>query len=276
MSRIAEKFRTLRESGSRALIPYLTGGYPTPAATLGLLQALERGGASIIELGVPFSDPVADGPTIQRASTAALDAGTTLSKLLQIVTEFRNTSEIPLVLFGAYNPFFHYGLERFAKEASAAGVDGVLIPDLPSEEGDEVEPVFRQFGLDLIYLIAPTTPRGRKSQICKRGSGFLYYISLKGVTGARSDLTYELEEPLQEIRDCTDLPVAVGFGISTPEQAVTVARWADGIVVGSALIDVVSQAGPEAPAAAEKFMKGIREALDSLPAGTSHQALAQP
>lgn len=267
MSRIAEKFRSLRESGSRALIPYLTGGYPHPDATLELLQALERGGADIIELGVPFSDPIADGPTIQRASTAALEAGTTLPRILEIVAEFRRNSQLPLVLFGAFNPFLHYGLEQFAKDASAAGVDGVLIPDLPAEEGDEVEPVTRKYGLDLIYLVAPTTPRERKSEICRHGSGFLYYISLKGVTGARTSITYELEQPLQEIRQCSDLPVAVGFGISTPEQAVTVARWADGVVVGSALIDVIARAGDAAPREAETFLRSIRNALDAAAVG---------
>jgi tryptophan synthase alpha chain len=241
MSRITDAFTRERERGARALVPYLTAGYPCLENTLPLLNALVAGGADVIELGVPFSDPIADGPTIQRASAEALEHGITLHQILDLVREFRKQSQTPVVLFGAYNPFLHYGLEQFARDAAAAAVDGVLIPDLPADEGDEVEPVLRAQGIDLVYLVAPTTPKSRKSQICGRGSGFIYYISLKGVTGARTSMQYELEQPLEEIRACTNLPVAVGFGITTPEQATTVARHADGGVVGSARIVVIKK-----------------------------------
>ena len=268
MSRIETTFARVREQGSRALIPYLTAGYPAKNDTVALLGALVAGGADIIELGVPFSDPIADGPTIQRASAEALKGGVTMNDVLEMVREFRKTSETPIVLFGAYNPFLHYGLEKFAADASKAGVDGVLIPDLPAEEGDEAEPVLRRHGIDLIYLVAPTTPASRKAQICGRGSGFIYYISLKGVTGARATLKYELEQPLKEIRDCTKLPVAVGFGISTPEQAAVVAHHADAVVVGSALIDVVTKNAdsPQLLGNVESFMRSLKSAIENLEA----------
>lgn len=241
MTRIEKKFTELRSRGGRALIPYLTAGFPKPDATLQLLRALERGGCDIIELGVPFSDPIADGPTIQRASAEALQQGTTLKSILQIVTEFRGDSELPILLFGAYNPFFHYGVEKLAADAAKAGVDALLIPDLPADEGDEIQPILRQAGMDLIYLVAPTTPVERKQFITSRGSGFIYYISLKGVTGARQSLDFELSQPLSELRAVTSLPVAVGFGIATPAQAAEIAKLADGVVVGSALIDLISK-----------------------------------
>jgi len=242
MSRLSEKFATLRSRGERALIPYLTAGYPTPAHTVKLLQSLERGGADVIELGVPFSDPLADGPTIQAASSVALDHGVTLPQILEMVREFRKTgSETPIVLFGAYNPYFHYGLERFAKDAKEAGADAVLIADLPVEEADEAAPILKAAGLDLICLIAPTSNLERKRIICEHGSGFLYYISIKGVTGARQNLSFELGETMSEIKSCTHLPVAVGFGISTAAQAKQVGEWADGVVVGSALIDLITR-----------------------------------
>ncbi|MGI8907306.1 MAG: tryptophan synthase subunit alpha [Candidatus Sumerlaeaceae bacterium] len=266
MSRISETFATLRGDGSRALIPYLTAGYPNRQMTLPLLRALVAGGADIIEVGVPFSDPIADGPTIQRASAEALTGGITLKHILQMVKDFRQESQVPIVLFGAYNPFLHFGLEKFAEAALNAGVDAVLIPDLPAEEADEVEPLLRQLGLDLIYLVAPTTPANRKAEICGRASGFIYYISLKGVTGARATLQYELARPLEEIRACTKLPVAVGFGISTPEQAALVAREADGVVVGSALIDVVTQNRDSVQLAdkVQNFIRSLKDAIQNL------------
>lgn len=262
MSRISETFSRLREQGARAVIPYLTSGFPTQADTLPLLSTLVTAGADIIELGVPFSDPIADGPTIQRASAEALKLGITMKDILQIVRQFRAQHNTPVVLFGAYNPFLHFGLENFADAAQAAGVDGVLIPDLPADEGDEVEPVLRARGLDLVYLVAPTTPVSRKAQICGRGSGFIYYISLKGVTGARAALHYELEQPIAEIRACTKLPVVVGFGITTPEQAATVAQHADGIAIGSALIDIIEKnaGSPELLPNVERFIRSLKEA----------------
>jgi len=269
MSRLSEKFATLRSRGERALIPYLTAGYPSPAHTVQLLQSLEEGGADVIELGVPFSDPLADGPTIQAASSVALDHGVTLPQILEMVREFRKTgSETPIVLFGAYNPYFHYGLERFANDAKEAGADAVLIADLPVEEADEAAPILKAAGLDLICLIAPTSNLERKRIICEHGSGFLYYISVKGVTGARQNLSFELEETISEIKSCTDLPVAVGFGISTAAQAKQVGEWADGVVVGSALIDLITRNSQGADNVLYSAVAGyMRELKEALPTG---------
>ncbi len=275
MSRLSEKFAELRARGERGLIPYLTAGYPRPENTVDLLRSLERGGADVIELGVPFSDPLADGPTIQAASSVALDQDVNLPMILKMVREFRDSgSETPIVLFGAYNPYFHYGLEKFAADAKEAGADGVLIADLPADESGEAAPILKAAGLDLICLIAPTSNQERKKFICERGSGFLYYISLKGVTGARQNLSFELGDSINEIRACTDLPVAVGFGISTPEQAAQVGEWADAVVVGSALIDLITRnAEGEASAmysAAENYMRELKKAL---PAGEARAAI---
>jgi tryptophan synthase alpha chain len=241
MSGIAGTFESLRSKSERALIPYLTAGFPSLDATAPLLRALDRGGADIIELGVPFSDPIADGPTIQKASTEALAGGVTVAVILEMVRAFRAQSQTPIVLFGAYNPFLHYGIERLMEDAARAGVDGFLIPDLPAEEDGEVRPHATRAGLDLIQLVAPTSPPDRKAMICSHASGFIYYISVKGVTGARSNQHFELEGPLGELRSLTSLPVVVGFGIATPVQAAEVAALADGVVVGSSLVDLVSK-----------------------------------
>lgn len=266
MSRLSEKFTQLRSLGERALIPYLTAGFPEPRHTVEIMCSLEKGGADIIELGVPFSDPLADGPTIQKSSSVALGHGVNLKMVLDMVRRFRATgSETPVVLFGAYNPYFYYGMEKFAADARAASADGVLIADLPADEADEVAPILKSHGLDLICLIAPTSNLARKKLICEHGSGFLYYISLQGVTGARQNQTFELSDALAEIRQCTDIPVAVGFGISTPEQATQVGEWADGVIVGSALIDLISRSadGPDDDlyAAAEQYMRQLKAAV---------------
>ena len=240
-SRISRRFAELKSRGECALVTYLTAGFPAPDHTAELLEALVRGGADIIELGVPFSDPIADGPTIQKASSEALGAGTTVHRILDMVREFRKRHDTPLVLFGAYNPFFHYGMEGFLRDAAEAGADGILIPDLPLEEGDEVAPLAKAAGLDIIFLVAPTTPIERKRAICARSTGFVYYISVKGVTGKRTAAHFQLEKPIAELRQVTDLPVAVGFGISEPAQAAEVAQLADGVVVGSGIVDLVSR-----------------------------------
>lgn len=273
MTRLPEKFKNLRSRGERALIPYLTAGYPEPRHTVNIMQSLEKGGADVIELGVPFSDPLADGPTIQKSSAVALSHGVTLTRVLDMIREFRATgSETPVVIFGAFNPYFHYGLEKFAADAKAAGADAVLIADLPADDADEVAPILRAQGLDLICLIAPTSDLSRKKLICEHGSGFLYYISLKGVTGAREAQSFELEEAISEIRQCTDLPIAVGFGISTPEQAAKVGGWADGVIVGSALINLITEADSTAKVdadiydAVEAYMRSLKEAINGAEA----------
>lgn len=265
MTRLSEKFVELRSRGERALIPYLTAGYPHPRHTVEIMRALEKGGADVIELGVPFSDPLADGPTIQKASSVALDHGVTLTMVIDMIRRFRAAGgAVPVVLFGAYNPYFHYGLEKFAADARAAGADGVLIADLPADDADEVAPTLEKHGLDLICLIAPTSNLARKKMICEHGSGFLYYISLKGVTGARQNQKFELTEAMAEIRQCTNIPVAVGFGISTPEQAAQVGEWADGVVVGSALIDLISRTDdPTLYSTVENYMAELKAALPS-------------
>jgi tryptophan synthase alpha chain len=265
MSRLSEKFDALRSRGERALIPYLSAGYPEPRHTVFIMQSLEKGGADIIELGVPFSDPLADGPTIQKSSAVALGHGVTLQTVLDMVREFRASgSQVPVVLFGAYNPYFHYGFEKFAVAAREAGADGVLIADLPADDADEAAPILKKEGLDLICLIAPTSNLERKKLICKHGSGFLYYISVKGVTGARQNQTFELNEAMADIRSCTNIPVAVGFGISSPEQAAQVGELADGVIVGSALIDLITRnIGDDAAlySAVENYMRELKQAL---------------
>ncbi|MGB9691846.1 MAG: tryptophan synthase subunit alpha [Candidatus Sumerlaeaceae bacterium] len=241
-NRIDTIFVRLRERNEAALVPYLTAGFPQLTWTLPLLKMLAENGADIIELGVPFSDPIADGPTIQAACKVALEQGASLRSVLDVVAEFRREFETPIVLFGAFNPFFHYGLEQFAADAAQVGADAVLIPDVPVEETDSVRPALSARGLHLIELVAPTTPFERKKVIVERASGFLYYISVKGVTGARADTRFAIEGPLSELRLLTNLPVVVGFGIATAFQAQEVARLADGAVVGSALIERIRAA----------------------------------
>lgn len=243
-NRVDRTFESLRRENRAALIPYLTAGFPKVSWTLPLLRMLAERGADLIEVGVPFSDPIADGPTIQAACKIALDEGTTLKKVLEVVHEFRQAGyETPIVLFGALNPFLHFGLEKFAQAAVAAGADAVLIPDVPLEEASQIRPVLLKHGLHLIPLVAPTTPLERKRQIVSQASGFIYYISVKGVTGARAQSRFDLAGPLSELRTLTTLPVVVGFGIASSEQAREVARQADGVVVGSALIDRIGLAG---------------------------------
>ena len=270
-SRISRCFAELKSRGETALITYLTAGFPAPDHTAELLEALVRGGADIIELGVPFSDPIADGPTIQKASSEALDAGTTVPRILDMVREFRKCHDTPLVLFGAYNPFFHYGIEGFVSDAAEAGADGILIPDLPVEEGDEVVPLAKAAGLDVIFLVAPTTPFERKRAICSRSGGFIYYISVKGVTGRRASASFQLEKPIAELRQVTDLPVAVGFGISEPAQAAEVAKLADGVVVGSGIVDLVSRHrdDPALGTLVAEYCRSLKDAIMKGPEKTA-------
>jgi tryptophan synthase alpha chain len=262
-NRIRRTFENLREQNTPALIPYITAGFPQLDWTVPLMEMLASNGADIIELGVPFSDPIADGPTIQRACKTALEAGTTLEKVLWLVREFRKNNDTPIVLFGALNPFYHYGLGRFARDAADAGADAVLIPDVPVEEAPPLQAILRAHNIDFILLVAPTTPLERKKVIAQNASGFLYYISVKGVTGARAQSKFAIEEPLRELRQVTDLPVVVGFGIATPEQARQVALHADGVVVGSALIEKIAAAKSlnEALQTTSPWFKSLKEAI---------------
>jgi tryptophan synthase alpha chain len=233
--RIGAKFKELRARGEAALIPYVVAGDPDLETTSRLVIEFEQRGADLIELGVPFSDPMADGPANQRAAARGLSAGASLAAILAMVKELRARTEIPIVLFGYYNPIFHYGCDRLAADAARAGVDGLLVVDLPPEEAAELQKPARKNGLDFIYLLAPTTPLERAQKIVRVASGFLYYVSVTGVTGARAELAADLEEHVRRIKGVTGLPVGVGFGISNPEQAARVAAFADAVIVGSAL-----------------------------------------
>ena len=239
MSRIAETFAELRSRGAAGFVPFLTCGDPEVELTVPLLEALDRAGADLIELGMPFSDPMADGPVLQRAAERALAGGATLRGCLDAVAEFRRGSEVPVVLFGYYNPVFRYGLERFAADAREAGVDGILCVDLPPEESGDLDRLARARGLDVIHLLAPTSTLGRMRKVLSRARGFVYFVSVAGVTGARAALPENLETLVRSVRRLTSLPVGVGFGISTPEQATRVATFADAVIVGSAIARVI-------------------------------------
>ena len=241
MGRIEAKFAELKKKGETGLIPFVTAGDPDLDATLKILRALERGGADCIELGVPFSDPTADGPTIQRSSERALKNGVSLQRILRMVHTFRRDSELPLILFGYFNPFFHYGLRKFCREAAKAGVDGMLCVDLPPEESGELKRWTDAEELDLIFLLSPTSGADRLRQVAKMGRGFIYYVSVTGVTGARKSLDHDLRAQVGRVRRSMALPVAVGFGISTPKQAAWIGEFADAAVVGSALVGMMEQ-----------------------------------
>ena len=266
MSRIAQKFRAMKQQGRRALIPYITAGDPEPRITVPLMHALVKSGADILELGVPFSDPMADGPVIQRAAERALKHKISLRQVLAMVREFREQDKTtPVVLMGYLNPVEVMGYDRFAKEAATAGVDGALTVDLPPEEAGDFEAALQGQGLDTIFLISPTSPPERIELISRAAHGFIYYVSLRGVTGASHLDVREVAAKLKEIREHTDLPLGVGFGISTPETAARVAEIADAVVVGSAVVRRVEEAVTvpdkilnEVPA----FIARLREAMD--------------
>ena len=252
MNRIAATFGLLRHTGRAALMPYLTMGYPEPDSALTLVPALVAAGADLVELGVPFGDPLADGATIQAASQQALRNGMSLALCLEQAAVLRGQGVIvPLILMGYYNPLLQMGLAAFARCAAQAGIDGVIVPDLPLEEAEGLQAALRNEEIDLIFLLAPTSDEHRVRDVAEKASGFLYLVSLTGVTGARSDLPSELENLVARVRAATDLPLAVGFGISTPAHAARVARVADGVIVGSALIAALGHAGDPAQAARE-------------------------
>lgn len=258
-SRIARRFAERAAEGRAVLVPYVTAGFPEVDDTVPLLEALDDAGADVIELGIPFSDPLADGPTIQASSFRALENGVTVPRVLEMVRAFRARRETPLVLFTYLNPVFHYGLSRFCRDAAEAGADGVLLTDLPAGSDPELEGELERAGLDLIRLLAPTTAPERVARVAEGGRGFLYYISRTGVTGAREVLRDELAAEVGRLRERVGLPVAVGFGISSPEQARAVAGIADGVVVGSALVQCLGAEGIEGAA---RFLGGLRRAMD--------------
>ncbi|MDD4932731.1 MAG: tryptophan synthase subunit alpha [Methylacidiphilaceae bacterium] len=260
--RIAEKFRSLSLEGKRAFIPYITAGDPTLSMTRDLVFALERAGADLVELGIPFSDPLADGEVNQAAAFRALRAGTTVEGVLETVVEIRRSSQIPLVLFSYLNPLLRLGLERFATEASRAGVDGVLLVDLPLEErlpGLEC----LEASLMRIHLVAPTTELPRREAIAKAAEGFLYCVARLGTTGVRDEVPAEAEDLVRSMRTFCTVPACVGFGISTPEQAAAVAAYADGVVIGSALVERIGAWGstPDLCERIERFARPLAEGV---------------
>ena len=241
MSRIAARFEALKREGRGGLVTYLQAYDPDPACSVAILRGLPGAGADVIEIGVPFSDPMADGPSIQRAAQRALKAGATLAGVLAMVRDFREEEqETPVVLMGYLNPILSYGIPRFCCDAAASGVDGLIVVDVPPEEAGEIEPHARDAGLDLIRLVAPTTDEARLPRVLASTTGFVYYVSITGITGTRSATTEHLAEAVPRIRRHTDLPVAIGFGIRTPQQAAEAARLADAVVVGSALVDTLA------------------------------------
>jgi len=242
MNRIDKKFRELKSEGKKAFIAYLTVGYPDPETNFRLIREMEKRGVDIVELGVPFSDPIADGPTIQSSSQKALERGTKLSDVFELAARIRKTSSLPLILMGYLNPFLSLAPEELARRAERAGIDGLILPDLPPGEADFLRNPLRRRNLHLIFLLAPNSPRQRIKLIAGKSSGFIYYVSRLGVTGARKDLAGELKRKVREIKKITGKPVCVGFGVSTRRQLEEVWSVADGAIVGSALIKPFLQA----------------------------------
>jgi tryptophan synthase alpha chain len=262
--RISATFARAKSEGRAALIVYLTAGDPSPDRTASLIAALERGGADLIELGVPFSDPIADGPVIQRASERALRAGTRLERVLEMARTIRQTSSIPMVLFTYLNPAMRYGLERLAADAVAAGIDGCLLTDLSVEEAESYVKAMEAHGLDRIFLAAPTSTPERLRLVAKYSSGFVYLVSRTGITGEQTSVSGAVGPLVDSMRAITDLPLAVGFGISTPEQAAQVGSIADGVVVGSAMVRIVEKnAAGDLEGKLEEFTRSLRNALET-------------
>ena len=266
MNRIVDRFTQLKRASKKALVVYIGAGDPNLEATRQLTLAFERAGVDVMELGVPFSDPLADGLVNQLAAQRGLQSGTTPPKVLATVAAIRRESQVPIVLYIYFNLIHKVGLERFIADAAAAGVDGLLVLDLPPEESANYESLMRRAELCHIYLVAPTTPEERMEKIVKRGAGFIYYVSREGVTGMQSQVAANLAEQIARIRSHTKLPLAVGFGVSNPEQARLVAQLADGVVVGSAVVNQVAQHGKSAELVAKvsSFVKSLAEAVKSI------------
>lgn len=262
MNRIDKKFKELKKQKKKTLIIYMTAGDPSLKKNEELILAFEKEGVDLIELGVPFSDPLADGVVIQDASQRALRRKTNLKKILSLVKKVRMKSEIPILLMSYLNPVLQYGIEKFARDAKRGGVDGLIVPDLPPDEGVEVAPILRRHELDLVYLLAPTSDQKRRRLVAHASHGFIYYVSLTGVTGARKALPSEVYKNIRLAKRSASLPVCVGFGISTPEQARAVAAVADGVIIGSAIVRALSHnGGLGAEAFARKFIRPFAKAL---------------
>lgn len=265
-NRIDAHFAKLRTSGKRAFVAYICAGDPTLDATIDIVLALEKAGVDIVELGVPFSDPLADGIVNQMAADRALKAGATTPKVLEMIRQLRTRSQIPLVLFTYLNPVYTYGYERFHQDAAAAGADGVLVLDLPPDEAAENPELKPAPGLRHIQLIAPTSPADRIASIARSAEGFVYYVSRLGVTGAQVEVASGIAEQVAIIKQATDVPVCVGFGVSNPAQAAQVASMADGVVVGSAIVKLIEKNGtsPDLANQVEAFVRPLVEAVHAL------------
>jgi tryptophan synthase alpha chain len=266
MNRILVKFAQLKSARKKGLVVYIGAGDPNLQATQDLTLAFDRAGVAVVELGVPFSDPLADGLVNQLAAQRGLESGTTTPKVLATVADIRKHSQVPIVLYIYFNLIHKVGLERFIADAAKAGVDGLLVLDLPPEESDNYETLMQKHGLCHIYLVAPTTPEDRMALIVKRGSGFIYYISREGVTGMQSQVASNLAAQVAKIRAHTDLPIAIGFGISNPDQARTVAKEGDACVVGSAIVNQIAENGksPELVAKVGAFVKTLADAVKTI------------
>ncbi len=262
MGRISDRFAKLKKQGQKGLVAYVMGGDPNLETTEAIVPFLAELGADLIEIGVPFSDPLADGPTIQEAGQRALK--TTLRDLVKMVGRLRGRVEIPLLLMTYFNPVLRYGIEGFVSEAAQAGVDGLIVPDLTPEEGEALTRQSRQHGLDLVWLLAPTSSDRRIDLLASLAGGFLYYVSRTGTTGVRQDLAEDLERNLHRIHSRSKLPVAVGFGISNPEQAAQVARHAEGVVIGSAIVKRMAEAGGDLARMQEDLTQFLGPILDRL------------
>lgn len=263
MNRIVERFARLKRDGQKGFVVYIGAGDPSLEATRQLALAFDRLGVDVLELGVPFSDPLADGLVNQLAAQRGLESGTTPPKVLETVAAIRKDAQIPIVLYIYFNLVHRYGVERFIQAAAAAGVDGLLVLDLPPEEGENYEALMDRAGLCNIYLVAPTTPDDRIELIVKRGRGFIYYVSREGVTGMQTKVADTIAQMTAKIRAHTDLPIAVGFGISTPEQAEAVARSAEAVVVGSAIVNQIAEHGkrPDLLPRTTQFVKSLLEGV---------------
>ncbi|MCK5391406.1 MAG: tryptophan synthase subunit alpha [Deltaproteobacteria bacterium] len=265
MNRITNKFNELREKERIALVTYITAGDPSLESTEEIVLKLEESGADIIELGIPFSDPMADGPAIQLASERALESGTTLRGVLDTIRRIRRVSQVPIILFGYFNPFFHYGLKEFSEDAAKAGADGVLVVDLPPEEAAEFKVHTDKAGLDLVFLLAPTSTTERVELVASHASGFVYLVSVTGVTGVRPDMNYSLDTLADQIKSTSGLPVGVGFGVSSAEQVEKIAEYADAVIVGSAIVRIIEQYGSNKDRLLEelsKFINGLSGACN--------------
>ncbi|SFP68079.1 tryptophan synthase, alpha chain [Caldicoprobacter faecalis] len=262
MNRIDMVFNDLREKGSKALITYITAGDPNLGATADLIIEMEKAGADIIELGIPYSDPLADGPVIQRASARALNNGIKIADIMNMVRSVRQATQIPLIYLVYYNSVFKYGIDRFVKEAHDVGIDGIIIPDLPLEERGEVFDITKQYGIHLIPLVAPTSHQ-RIPKIVENAGGFVYCVSTTGVTGERDEIQTNIKDYMEEVSRYTDMPKAIGFGISNPDMASQLKDYCDGIIIGSAIVSLIEKAASrdEMLDSVYRFIRGVKRVL---------------